>query len=304
MTGHHRTAINDWRRGGKIGILEREPRSPRRDQRFEAGRGFRTEIDCVGKAMCMTATWKDVRRASIPAHDLPVLAELRGLRLGPGPPGRRGCLGLLGAGFGPDAGNVVATTLAVIRSGALQRARGIVVSTGRALALLRHARGRWIGLAVARADDRSRARRGRQARGRLLDPVRVCLVRDAAMSRTGQRRCDVPPNALAAWAERATSAELASLKGAWIKPAAQGGSNGLVLVTGAIGSLPLMTEGVRFWGAELLIPLGFKAVPDLPPAAIRAPRERRKTSWRSLTRTGSSSSPGRSSSRYHAPLCG
>ena len=88
--------------------------------------------------------------------------------------------------------------------------------------------------------------------------------------RTGQARWRCAPNALAAWAERATSAELASLKGAWIKPAAQGGSNGLVLVTGAIGSLPLMTEGVRFWGAELLIPLGFKAVPDLPPAAIRS----------------------------------
>ena len=42
-----------------------------------------------------------------------------------------------------------------------------------------------------------------------------------------------------------------------------------MLVTGPAGSLPALEEGVRFWGTELLLPLGFRAEPDLPHSAIR-----------------------------------
>ena len=42
-----------------------------------------------------------------------------------------------------------------------------------------------------------------------------------------------------------------------------------MLVIGAPGTLPLLPESVRYWGSELLVPLGFRAEPDLPEAAIR-----------------------------------
>jgi hypothetical protein len=108
-----------------------------------------------------------------------------------------------------------------------------------------------------------------RAPGRVIDRIAVRLVRDAAMPARPASALRCTPLALAPWAERATQAELASVKGAWIKPVAPGGPNALVLVTGPIGSLPPLAEGVRFWGTELLIPLGFRAEPDPPPSAIR-----------------------------------
>ena len=42
-----------------------------------------------------------------------------------------------------------------------------------------------------------------------------------------------------------------------------------MLVTGSSESLPPVPDGVRFWGTELLVPLGFRAEPDLPASAIR-----------------------------------
>ncbi len=33
--------------------------------------------------------------------------------------------------------------------------------------------------------------------------------------------------------------------------------------------LPVVAGGVRFWGADVLVPLGFRADPDLPEPALR-----------------------------------
>jgi hypothetical protein len=38
---------------------------------------------------------------------------------------------------------------------------------------------------------------------------------------------------------------------------------------GAPEVLPLLPEGLRFWGTELFVPLGFRTEPDLPASAIR-----------------------------------
>ncbi len=217
----------------------------------------------------MMATWKDVRRASIPLHDLPVLAELRG----------RGFVRVLIAEDvawvcwepGPDlTQDMLVQRILPLPGAALYSERG-----GLWYRLAEHLPcfdvpggdgSDWPSLERTIVPAPAQAT---QARGWLLEPVRVRLVRDAGSSahRASALRC--APHALAGWAARATSAELASVNGAWIRPAAPDGSNALVLVTGPIGSLPLLTEGVRFWGSELLIPLGFKALPDLPASTIR-----------------------------------
>ena len=101
------------------------------------------------------------------------------------------------------------------------------------------------------------------------DPVRLRLVRDASIPLRPASALRCSPENLAAWAHSATSAELAALKGAWVKPGAPLGQ-AAVLLTGAIGTLPPLAGAMRFWGTELLIPLGFRAEPDLPASAIRA----------------------------------
>ncbi len=106
-------------------------------------------------------------------------------------------------------------------------------------------------------------------RGRLHDPIRIRLVRNATMPPRPASALRCTPRTLAAWAEHATSAALGAVTGAWIRPEAPDGPDGLVLLTGPARSLPPLEEGVRFWGTELLLPLGFRAEPDLPHSAIR-----------------------------------
>jgi hypothetical protein len=103
----------------------------------------------------------------------------------------------------------------------------------------------------------------------LKTPLSIRLVRDAtpALRPASALRCS--PVSLAAWAERATSAALAALKGAWLGPGSGNGSEAVVVVTGAPEVLPLLAEGLRFWGTELFVPLGFRTEPDLPASAIR-----------------------------------
>ena len=82
-------------------------------------------------------------------------------------------------------------------------------------------------------------------------------------------RCELHAGAIVIWAERATTAELLAVRGAWIRPADPEDKQAQVLLLGPAGSLPALEEGTRFWGTELLVPLGFRAEPDLPAAAIR-----------------------------------
>jgi hypothetical protein len=74
---------------------------------------------------------------------------------------------------------------------------------------------------------------------------------------------------LAAWADRATSSRLSRLRGAWraLAPGAEGLAEALVV--GDPGALPHLPRSTRFWGADLLVPLGFRTDPELPASAIR-----------------------------------
>jgi hypothetical protein len=66
-------------------------------------------------------------------------------------------------------------------------------------------------------------------------------------------------HALSAWAEAIPSPRLKTLR------AAVAGE--VVLVLGS--PLPAIPEGNRYWGTQLLIPLGFRTDPSLQEAAIR-----------------------------------
>jgi hypothetical protein len=70
-------------------------------------------------------------------------------------------------------------------------------------------------------------------------------------------RCSV--TALQKWADTATTAEITAVR------AARSGD-----VTWLLGSkLPVLAGAERFWGEGVLIPLGFRADPDWPEAALR-----------------------------------
>ncbi len=62
------------------------------------------------------------------------------------------------------------------------------------------------------------------------------------------------------WADAATTDELSAA------PAARCG--GRVLLRG--DRLPAVPGGLRPWGVDVLLPLGFRASPDLPPAVLRS----------------------------------
>ena len=108
---------NAWRRRGKWGFWSWRLWISR------SQRDFDRINDRIRKAIRMTATWKDVRRASIPVADLPALAELRRSRGDPRVHGRGCRLDFLGPGIRADAGDARPTDLAIGQSGALYRAR-------------------------------------------------------------------------------------------------------------------------------------------------------------------------------------
>jgi hypothetical protein len=109
----------------------------------------------------------------------------------------------------------------------------------------------------------------RRPEDRPPEPVPVRLVHD----RRGQSR---PANALrcrlatlATWADHATSAQLASVQGAWVEGPGGAAEEAEVLVLGVPGRLPMLPLGLRFWGIDLLIPVGFRTEPDLPEPSLR-----------------------------------
>jgi hypothetical protein len=67
-------------------------------------------------------------------------------------------------------------------------------------------------------------------------------------------------NRLAAWADGATTLELAAVR------AARCGNR--VLLFGL--KLPSLAESTRFWGTDLLLPVGFRTDPDLPAPIVQA----------------------------------
>jgi hypothetical protein len=89
-------------------------------------------------------------------------------------------------------------------------------------------------------------------------PLSLRLVRDAQPRQTTALRCDVP--ALLKWAESATTRQLASVSIAVCAEHA--------LLRG--DRLPLLAGSTRYWGGDVLLPLGFRWEPQLPESAMRA----------------------------------
>jgi hypothetical protein len=65
---------------------------------------------------------------------------------------------------------------------------------------------------------------------------------------------------LMAWADTATTAELAAASAAC--------AGGRVVLRGA--RLPVVPTATRYWGDDVLVPVGFRPEPDVRPAVIRA----------------------------------
>ncbi|HEX8200742.1 MAG TPA: hypothetical protein VF590_09660 [Isosphaeraceae bacterium] len=89
------------------------------------------------------------------------------------------------------------------------------------------------------------------------EPARLGLVRTEGVRPATALRCLLEE--LSPWAESATTAEIRGLR------AARSGAE--VLLRGE--RLPALAAGQRFWGERVLVPLGFRADPDLPEPALQ-----------------------------------
>jgi hypothetical protein len=101
-----------------------------------------------------------------------------------------------------------------------------------------------------------------------LVPLGLSLVRDERSQVRPASALRCPLRVLAAWAERATSAQIACLQGVWCGGSPGTEDDALMLALGTPPGLPLLPDSVRFWGTDLLIPLGFRTDPDLPEPAL------------------------------------
>ena len=193
----------------------------------------------------MTASWKDVRRASIPVEDLPVLAELRGAassgywspeRL-PGSRGSRDRTSRTRCWCGGSC-RWPAALLYTEREGA-----GIDWAS-----ICRDStcpQGDGLGLGAAGTGDFPRADQG-GARRREVWKIRCrsgwFATRSMPTRPASGLRCSL--SSLAAWAERSTSAQLAALEGAWTHAGSNDGSEAQCACDRLARSLPL-TGGWR-----------------------------------------------------------
>lgn len=94
--------------------------------------------------------------------------------------------------------------------------------------------------------------------GEEISPHLLRLERDDRPRPTRALRC--PLSVLAAWAETASTAQLAGMQAARCAD--------LVMVLGE--ELPLLDGAERFWGERLLVPLGFRPWPELPEKELLA----------------------------------
>ncbi|HKB00802.1 MAG TPA: hypothetical protein VKD90_01220 [Gemmataceae bacterium] len=110
--------------------------------------------------------------------------------------------------------------------------------------------------------------------------VPLRLVRSDMPHPASALRC--PIGALKGWADTATTAEIAAVN------AARKGD-----VAWLLGSrLPALARAERFWGARVLIPLGFRADPDWPESALREAAGVGPDEILVLTEDGSEAIPG------------
>jgi hypothetical protein len=88
-------------------------------------------------------------------------------------------------------------------------------------------------------------------------PVALTVVHGGELKPTTALTCTI--SELAKWADSATTAELAAVR------AARSGECAVLLGK----QLPAIPTATRYWGKEVLVPLGFRAEPDLPEATLR-----------------------------------
>jgi hypothetical protein len=215
------------------------------------------------------APWKNIRCASMPVDDLGVLADLRGradIRVAVA--GGRAWIG-----WGSDsevvpellAGRILpieGVELFIERDGEWYRlgehlpAFGVPFRNGTA------------GVSLDRIviPGRLSVLRPGRAEG---EPLCVRLVRDREERVRPASALTSSYEVFLRWAEGATSAQIGPLQ--IVSRVESDGDDGgaEVLVLGSPGTLPPLALSVRYWGVGVLIPLGFRAEPDLPEAAIR-----------------------------------
>lgn len=106
--------------------------------------------------------------------------------------------------------------------------------------------------------------------GRVMESLRVIVVPEeqGRIRPATAMRCSLA--VLTRWAGQATSAQIERLEGAWLPATGETEADAEVLVRGLPGNLPHLRESTRYWGGELLVPLGFRPEPELPAGAIRA----------------------------------
>jgi hypothetical protein len=217
----------------------------------------------------MTSPWKEIRCVSLRVDDLQALADLRGqaeirVTLESG----RAWL------FWPATSDAMAQVLAR----RIMPLAGVEVFTERA--------GTWyrlgerlpaFGVPIERESTsvpldqaviptKLSAERPNRDRG---EPLVVRVVRDHAQRARDASALRCSLRVLCAWADRATSSQLARVHAAWLPPLPGETGDAEALVLGAGGVLPLLPRSVRYWGTELLVPLGYRAEPDLPAPALR-----------------------------------
>lgn len=90
-----------------------------------------------------------------------------------------------------------------------------------------------------------------------LPPVMLGIIRGGEPKTASALGCSLAN--LAGWADRATVGELASVR------AARSEDRAVLLGT----RLPSIPTAIRFWGESVLVPLGHRPEPDLPPEALR-----------------------------------
>jgi hypothetical protein len=217
----------------------------------------------------LTACWKDVRCASIPVDELAGLADLRGQ------PGILVSIDRGRAWICWDSDSDQTREMLV---------RRILPTPGAELFTRRG--GLWYRLGehlpafdVPLSDGASgvplhrivlplavKARRPAGDRG---EPPAIRLVRDQGGVRRPTTAVRSSLHVLSSWADRATSGQLAELQAVCAAGPDGLTSDSPVLVVGPPDRLPFLPGGSRYWGTDLLLPLGFRVDPELPEPAVR-----------------------------------
>ena len=99
--------------------------------------------------------------------------------------------------------------------------------------------------------------------------IKLRLVRDGRGQPMAATAVCCRIERLSEWAERETSLRIESLMGSWFRSNTPDPKSAEVLLLGHARSLPISVGGVRFWGSSVLIPLGFRADPELSESALR-----------------------------------